>query len=189
MKLQVLNNSTEMIQAEVLSLIFPEFGKRALEIPVYDSGMGMYIVEQHTSASGNRNITYVAVSPRIGVELTIVLYHGWTIMSKVRLLIPSGSKLNVVKTFEWPLGTYYDKNIFRNKVDALSLEYAKESLLCMIKWEVEELEKYVIDMTDAMFSKEYSAMLNDDTQSVLKTYCKQMNLCKDYTAFEPTMEY
>ena len=55
----------------LMSKIFPEYGTASLDIPYYDSDKHMYIVDQYTSESGNRRVTYVAVSRQLCVEVTL----------------------------------------------------------------------------------------------------------------------
>ena len=114
MKLDAINPTPAVpVSTEALSAIFPEYGTTALDIPSYDSEKHMYIVDQHTAPSGNRSIIYVAVGRHLVVEATIGLFHCWTYMNIVRLLIPDGKTLKVVKTFEWGKSTYYDVNELR----------------------------------------------------------------------------
>ena len=83
----------------ILNRIFPEFGSASLDIPYYDSEKHMYIVDQYTSESGNRHVTYVAVGRHLCVEVTLTMYHSRTLMSSMRVMIPKVETQKVVNTF------------------------------------------------------------------------------------------
>ena len=114
------NRDENRMSLMLTKAIFPEFGTKALDIPYYDSEKHMYIVDQYTTESGNRQVKYVAVSRRLLVEIVLVHYHSWTLMSSARILIPSGEYLKVVKTYEWPLTTYYSKSSLCEKIEELT---------------------------------------------------------------------
>ena len=92
--------STSFVNFQSLvSSIFPEYNTPALDIPYYDSEKHMYIVDQYTSESGNRHVTYVSVGRHLCVEVALTMYHSWTLMSSMRVMIPNVETQKVVKTF------------------------------------------------------------------------------------------
>ncbi len=71
----------------------------SLDLQYYDSEKHMCIVDQYTSESGNRHVTYVVVGRHLCVEVALTMYHSWTLMSSMRVMIPNVEIQKVVKTF------------------------------------------------------------------------------------------
>lgn len=163
-----------------LDVIFPEYGTKALDIPHYDSEKHMYIVDQHTSAAGNRSVTYVAVGRRLVVEIAIGFYHCWTLLNKVRLLIPRGNQFEVVKTFEWEGTTYFDMTVLRNKIATLATEYALENIGIAGGKVTDELNCLVGELVANLLAQDVDSQTEDNGLEILRAYCRQMNLCNDF---------
>jgi hypothetical protein len=140
----------------------------------------MYIVDQYTTESGNRQVKYVAVSRRLLVEIVLVHYHSWTLMSSVRILIPYGEDLKVVKTYEWPLTTYYNKTSLCEKIEELTQEYALDNMSGCSEAEIEYLKQYVHELVSSLLTQTVESHIADDGLQILKTYCAQMKVCKDF---------
>ena len=163
-----------------LSLIFPEYGTKALDIPHFDADKHMYIVDQYTAASGNRSIMYVAVGRQLVVEFTMGLYHSWSLMNKVRLLIPDGTALKVVKTFDWEGTTYFNLDILRCKIAELAMEYAMDNIGVVGGQATEQVSAFVGKLVGDLLSQDVDSQLKDNGLKVLKAYCRQTNVCKDF---------
>lgn len=170
----------QMMEQNSLGLIFPEFGTKAPDVPHFDADKHMYIVDQYTSASGNRSITYVAVGRQLVVEFTVGLYHCWTLMNKVRLLIPDGTTLKVVKTFDWECTTYFNMEALRAKITELATEYAMDNIVMVGGKVSEQLSIFVGKLVGDLLIQDVDSLLKDNGLLVLKTYCRQMNVCNDY---------
>ena len=186
MKLNIPTNGTSITTTDsivALSAIFPEYGSTALDIPSYDSEKHMYIVDQHAAPSGNRSIIYVAVGRHLVVEATIGLFHCWTYMNIVRLLIPDGKTLKVVKTFEWGKSTYYDVNELRHKITELATEYALDNIGIAGGKVTEEVNRFVGELVADLLSQDVESLLQDNGLEILKTYCRQTKVCKDFVTF------
>lgn len=169
----------EMTPASI-EVIFPEYGTKGLDIPHYDSDKHMYIVDQHTSAAGNRSVTYVAVGRRLVVEVAIGLYHCWTLMNKVRLLIPRGQQFEVVKTYEWEGTTYFDMTELRNTIATLATEYALDNIGMAGGKVTDELNRLVGELVADLLVQDVDSQTEDNGLEILRAYCRQMNLCKDF---------
>ena len=153
--------------------IFPEFGTSAIDIPYYDSDKHMYIVDQYTSESGNRRVTYVAVSRQLCVEVTLTMYHSWTLMSSVRVMIPNVESLKVVKTYEWPQTTYFN---------LLKLCEA-DNLHDLSEEEQTQLTEFVDSLVDGLLRGDIDTHLQDGCHEILAAYCRQMKVCRDFVTF------
>jgi len=182
MKLDILSSTkpNTQVNTEALAAIFPVYGTSTLDIPAYDSEKHMYIVDQHTAQSGNRSITYVAVGRHLVVEATIGLFHCWTFMNTVRLLIPDGQRLKVVKTFEWDKSTYYDVYKLRDKITELATEYALDNIDIAGGKVTEQVNCFVSELVTDLLSQDVESQLHDNGLAILKAYCRQMKVCNDF---------
>ena len=185
MKLDVFSSTKHNtpVNTEALATIFPEYGTSALDIPAYDSEKHMYIVDQHTTQSGNRSIIYVAVGRHLVVESTIGLFHCWTFMNTVRLFIPDEQTLKVVKTFEWDKSTYYDVNKLRQKISELATEYALDNIDIAGGTVTEQVNGFASELVTDLLSQDVESQLHDNDLAILKAYCRQTKVCKDFVTF------
>jgi hypothetical protein len=167
----------------MISCIFPEYGTSALDIPYYDSEKHMYLVDQYTAESGNRQITYVAAGRKLCVEVTLGFYHSWTFMNKVRVMIPNRESLKVVKIYEWPQSSYYDVIKLSEKIRELVREYAADNLQGISKEETEQLKEFVDALIYELLSGDVESHDRNGSLEVLAAYCKQMKVCRDFVTF------
>ena len=163
-----------------ISLIFPEYGTLAIDIPYYDSEKHMYLVDQHTSDSGNRQITYVAAGRKLCIEVTLGLYHSWTYMNKVRVMIPNRDTLKVVKTYDWPQSSFYNIMELTSKIRDLAREYASDNLQCLSEDEKKQLFEFVDMLVQELLSGDVDTHDRNGCLEVLTAYCKQMKVCRDF---------
>ncbi len=163
-----------------LTAIFPEYGVPALDIPHFDADKHMYIVDQHTAASGNRSIMYVAVGRQLVVEFTMGLYHSWSLMNKVRLLIPDGKALKVVKTYDWEGTTYLNVDTLHSKIAELATEYAMDNIGMAGGEVTEQVCEFVGTLVADLLDQDVDSQLKDNGLEILKAYCRQMKVCKDF---------
>lgn len=172
--------AAQFLPAEKLNSILPVYGTPALDVPHYDSDKHMYIVDQHTSLAGNRSVTYVAIGDQMVVEVVMGVFHCWTLMNTVRLLVFDGTSLNVVKTHEWKETTYYKLEDLRAMITNLVTRYVLDSL----KMDGLSVGREIEEQAEALVGKVLEQGVDDhfrnDTVRVLKAYCRQMNLCRDY---------
>lgn len=181
MKLLKKTNTTSLSSVDTFKMLFPEYGTKASEIPVYDSKMHMYIVDQHYTKGGHLQVTYVAVSGFVVAELTIGFYHSFTIQNKLRLLIPDGMGLKVVRMFEWPQTTYYNMDDVNAKIKEMMNDYVLDNVGLIAGAESEELKSMVRELADNLLKEDISAHQLGAGNEVLKAYCRQMKVCQDFT--------
>ncbi len=165
---------------DAFKVIFPEFGTKAADVPYYDSDKHMYIVDQYVSVSGHRQITYVAMCGNLLVEHTEGLYHSFTFMNKLRLMIPNGNELKVIRTFDWPEKSYFNLSALQDKIKEVVVEYAKDNISVVGGVKTEELISSVKKMVDTIFLQDMESHIKGNCTVILKAYCRQMKCCKDY---------
>ena len=173
-------NPAEAIAPAKIDILFPVYGTKALDVPHFDADKHMYIVDQYTSAAGNRSITYVAVGRQLVVEFTVGLYHCWTLMNKVRLLIPNVTTLKVVKTFDWEGTTYFNLEALRTKIAELATEYAMDNIGIVGGEASEQVGIFVGELVGDLLAQDVDSQLQNNGLLVLKAYCLQMKVCKDF---------
>lgn len=183
MKLKTLTQENDaVVEAPTgLDMLFPMYGTVAPDVPVFDSEKHMYIVDQWTAASGNRYVTYVAVGRRVAAEVMLGFYHGWVLMDKVSLLVPRGTRFDVVKTFEWSGTAYYDLTELRDRIASLATEYAVDNIGVLGGKVSGEVSRFVGELVADLLSQDVDSQLEDNGLQILKAYCRQKNLCKDFT--------
>ena len=181
MKIFKNENTTSLSSVDTFKMLFPEYGTKASDIPVYDSKMHMYIVEQYVTQGGHRQVIYVAVSGFVVAELTIGFYHSFTMQNKLRLLIPDGSALKVVRMFEWPQTTYYNMDDVNAKIKEMMNGYVLDNVGLISGVESEELKSMVQGLADNLLKEDVTAHQVGAGNEVLKAYCRQMKVCHDYT--------
>lgn len=174
---------TASANTNALTVIFPEYGSPALDIPHFDADKHMYIVDQHTAASGNRSIMYVAVGRQLVVEFTMGLFHSWSLMNKVRLLIPDSKALKVVKTYDWEGTTYFNVDTLHSKIAELATEYATDNVGMAGGEVTEQVRDFVGKLISDLLGQDVNSQLKDNGLEILKAYCRQMKVCKDFVTF------
>lgn len=181
MKLYSTNSSSNLQSTDTIKkMLFPEYGHEALNVPVPDPVMNMYIVDQHVSKGGNRQVTYLAVGSCLAVELTIGFYHSFTYINKLRLMIPDGMGLKTVGTFDWPQTTYYDRDVVREKVKEMTVAYVECNAGMIGARMSAELKSVARNLAESLFKTDLDSHRQGAEDEVLKAYCRQMKVCQDY---------
>ena len=176
-------SSAAPVNTDALTAIFPEYGTSGLDIPHFDADKHMYIVDQYTAASGNRSIMYVAVGRQLVVEFTMGFYHSWSLMNKLRLLIPDGKALKVVKTYDWEGTTYFNVGTLHSKIAELATEYAMDNIGMAGGEVTEQVSEFVGKLVADLLGQDVDSQLKDNGLEILKAYCRQMKVCKDFVTF------
>lgn len=183
MKLSLTSHSsTQSLTRDTIDVIFPTFGTRAIDVPSYDQDKHMYIVDQHTSAAGNRSITYVAIGDRLVVEAVMGIYHCWTIMNWIRLLVFDGAELKVAKTYNWEGTNYYDISKLSDKITDLAIQYVLDSLKMEGQDATEEIISQARTIIGMILEEDVVDHVDNNTVRILQAYCRQMKVCRDYIA-------
>ncbi len=114
------------------------------------------------------------------VEVTIGFYHSWTLMDKLRLMIPNADGMKVISTYDWPQTTYYDKTALERKVEELASDYARANIGVVGGKENNMLKTYVSEMVSDLFQQDIESQTKANGMEILKVYCSQMKVCRDY---------
>ena len=167
---------------KALASIFPVYGSKGLDVPSFDKGKHMYLVDQHQFDSGNRSLTYAAIAGNVVAEVVLGHYHGWEYMNKLRVLVLDGQDFKVVATKEWGQSTKMDMDALRETVSECLTGYvvtnpatsgfAKE----IIRVKMEE-------MTHNLFSQTEDFLDSQLGRQVLLAYCEANNTCHDLVKF------
>ena len=181
MKLSISqNNVSSPLNGETLNSIFPLYGTVAPDVPVFDPDKHMYIVDQHTSVAGHRSITYVAIGGQLLIEVILGLFHCWTIMNTIRLLVFDGTTLKVVMIHEWKGTNYYNPIALRETITELIARYVLANLEFVGQQATEEIVAQARSLVASMLELSIGDHARNNLLRVLKAYCSQMNLCLDY---------
>lgn len=166
--------------ALALGRLFPEFGERALDIPAWDSGKRMYLVDQYQSASGNRSLTYVGVSDQLLLEMTLGHFHSWEFVNKVRAFAYDGTGFRVICSCDWKQSTHYNREEVIPVVAEALTEYVMQSGTAekMGKTEVSaEVDRILGDL----FGRTGDDLDRRGARRILMAYCESRHICRDFT--------
>jgi hypothetical protein len=167
---------------DAISKILPEYGSKGLDVPTFDRDKHMYLVDQYQYASGNRTLTYAAISDCVIVEVVLGHYHGWEYMNKLRILTPDGTRIKVAATKEWEQSTRADLHQIREAVaDGLTDYISSNPVAKGIS--KEEILKSAKKITDGLFSQTEDYLDTPLGRKVLLAYCENCNYCKDLIKF------
>lgn len=166
----------------VVSKILPVFGTKGLDVPIFDKDKHMYLVDQFQFESGNRTLTYVAVSDYVIAEVVYGHYHGWEYMNRLRVLAADGTNMKVISTREWPQSTRTDhKELIAALADGLS-EYITSSPLAK-GFNKEAIRLEVEKMAGDLFTQTEDYLDSPIGRQVLLAYCEKCNYCRDLARF------
>lgn len=167
---------------DIINQILPPFGTMGLDLPVFDSDKHMYLVDQYQFESGNRTLTYAAISDNIIVEVVFGHYHCWEYMNKLRVLTPDGTNIKVIATKEWEQSTRVDFNEIHSLVSVSIEEYVYNSPAAkgISKRTIKEEANKI---TNNLFSKTESYLDTPLGRQVLLAYCNNYKYCSDLFKF------
>ena len=176
--MKIASRNTELVLP--MDRLFPRFGEKALDIPSWDEGKGMYLVDQYQAASGNRSLTYVGLSDQLLLEMTLGHFHSWEFVNKVRAMVYDGEEFRVICSHDWPQSTHYRKEDVLPVVAASLKEYVLESGNPGGMGEAEvsaEIDRILTDL----FTRKVTDLDRRGTRRILATYCRRKGLCTDFT--------
>lgn len=162
-----------------INKLFPRFGEKALDIPSWDEGKCMYLVDQYQSASGNRSLTYVGVSDQLLLEMTLGHFHSWEFVNKVRAMVYDGNGFRIVCSHDWEQSTHFRKEDVLPVIASSLKEYVRESGNTdgMSDDEVSvEIDRILADL----FSRKVVDMDRKGIRQILACYCRGKGVCSDF---------
>lgn len=167
---------------KVVTKILPMFGTTGLDVPVFDKDKHMYLVDQFQFASGNRTLTYAAVSDYIIAEVVFGHYHGWEYMNRLRVLAADGTKMKVINTKEWPQSTKVDLKELKAVLADVLAEYIISSPLVK-GFNKEAIRLEAEKMAGDLFGQTEDYLDTPVGRQVLLAYCENCNYCRDFARF------
>ena len=162
-----------------INALFPKFGERALDIPSYDAGKHMYLIDQYRSERGNRSLTYVGLSDQLLVEVTTGLFHNHEYINKIRAYISDRGQYRVITTHEYELKTHFSDEDLREKLSDTLCDYVRSSGNAG-SLRPTEIRQRVDSMVDAIFSKTAESLDREGLRQGLAVFCKQKRVCMDF---------
>lgn len=176
--MKIASRNTELVLP--MDRLFPRFGEKALDIPSWDEGKGMYLVDQYQAASGNRSLTYVGVSDQLLLEMTLGHFHSWEFVNKVRAMVYDGEGFRVICSHDWPQSTHYRKEDILSVIAASLKEYVLESGNPggMGEGEISsEIDRILADL----FTRKVTDLDRRGIRRILASYCRKRGVCADFT--------
>lgn len=162
--------------------ILPAFGTKGLDVPTFDRDKHMYLVDQFQFDSGNRTLTYAAISDSVIAEVVLGHYHGWEYMNKLRILTPDGTKIKVAATKEWAQCTRADMKGIRNAVAGGLCDYILSNPAAK-GIDKDSIRKEAEKMAAKLFSNTEDYLDTPLGRRVLRAYCENCNYCRDLAKF------
>lgn len=178
MKTMMIKNAEHTL-APSIDRLFPRFGEKGLDIPSWDVGKGMYLVDQYQAASGNRALTYVGVSEQLLIELTLGHFHSWEFVNRVRVMAYDGEDFRVICSHDWEQSTHYRReDVIPILIEALT-EYVMASG-CPDCKEKEQVSVEVTHILGDIFSKKAEDLDRKSLRLILASYCARKRICGDF---------
>lgn len=160
--------------------LFPRFGEKALDIPSWDEGKGMYLVDQYQAPSGNRSLTYVGVSDQLLLEMTLGHYHSWEFVNKVRAMVYDGDEFRIICSHDWEQSTHYRKEDVLPVIASSLKEYVMESGTTDGMGE-EEVSAEINRILTDLFTRKVEDLDRKNIRRILACYCRKKGVCDDFT--------
>lgn len=162
---------------QIIKDLCPEFGTKGSNKPVFDSSKHSYLVDQHQFESGNRTLTYAAVSENMVVEFILGHHHCMEYINSMRVLVPDGKRFKVVQTYKWELKTHFSLEELKSTLHCILEEYIRANS-GNARYTEEELSSAVDKMVSNIFSKT-TDFLDEGGRLILSAYCEQNRFCID----------
>lgn len=160
--------------------LFPKFGEKALDIPSWDEGKGMYLVDQYQAASGNRSLTYVGVSDQLLVEMTLGHFHSWEFVNKVRAMVYDGEEFRIICSYDWPQSTHYRRDevlpVIKDSLKEYVMESGNPGTL-----DEDGVSAEIGRILGDLFSRRAEDLDRKGMRRILAGYCQRKGICHDFT--------
>lgn len=176
--MRITSNNTEL--SFHLDRLFPRFGEKALDIPAWDEGKGMYLVEQYQAASGNRALTYVGINDQLLLEMTLGHFHSWEFVNKVRAMVYDGEEFRVICSHDWEQSTHYRKESILPVIASSLKEYVLENGTPE-GMDESEVSSEVNKILSDLFARKVTDINHRKTRRILAAYCSRKGICNDFT--------
>ena len=176
--MQIEKRNSDLLPS--IDRLFPRFGEKALDIPSWDEGKGMYLVDQYQSASGNRSLTYVGVSDQLLVEMTLGHFHSWEFVNKVRAMVYDGENFRVICSHDWPQSTHFRREevvpVIKDSLKEYVMESGNPGSL-----DEDGVSTEIGRILGELFSRKVEDLDRRGVRRILAGYCRRKGICPDFT--------
>ena len=80
-----MKNFNNALCRNLLDSILPVYGNPRANVPVWDDGQKMFIVDEHEAPSGNRYYRGVRFCQQLAIVEKVGMYHNWTYINRTKL--------------------------------------------------------------------------------------------------------
>lgn len=77
--------------------VLPAYGNSRENIPAWDAGQKMFILDQYQSASGNRSYIGMRFCDRLAVVEKVGMFHSWTYINSLELYVYNTDNIILVQ--------------------------------------------------------------------------------------------
>lgn len=148
--------------------IFPVFGQKRVDTPIWDSARSMFLVDDYVSKNGYRHYTGIRLSDRFIINIYIGKYYNWDYLDKVEVYVFDGTSSKIIgaRPFE---KQFYDEGLVKDIVRTTMLNYAKsQQMNAAHKMSDEQLIRQI----DGMVDGSYAGVLDNTSYVKLETAVK-----------------
>ena len=99
---------SKTISKSFFDSILPVYGNPRVQVPTWDEGQKMFIIDEYESASGNRSYRGIRFCDRVVIVEQVGKYHSCTYINSLELYAFNGTRLELIQKRD------YEK-VFRNE--------------------------------------------------------------------------
>lgn len=96
-----MKNFNDALCRNLLDSILPVYGNPRANVPVWDDGQKMFIVDEYEAPSGNRYYQGFRFCQQLAIVEKVGMYHNWTYINSMELYVFDGTKLKLVQKREY----------------------------------------------------------------------------------------
>lgn len=155
--------------------IFPSFGQHpAHEIPTWNEGQKLYIVDEYESDAGNRYYKGMRFCDNLAIVETFGNYHSWTYINSIEIFAFDGKERRLAGKREYDKH-FYDTDFIKSETKEMVHEYIlAQSKLRNAPINSERAKEYAGTLVD----RSYTSLLDDN-------YLPQIQIQSMLTCFLP----
>lgn len=96
-----MKNFSNALCKNLLDSILPVYGNPRANVPVWDDGQKMFILDEYEAPSGNRYYRGLRFCQQLAIVEKVGMYHNWTYINSMELYMFDGTKLKLVQKREY----------------------------------------------------------------------------------------
>lgn len=164
---------------DTLATLLPQFGKQGVpDIPRFNCGYGLYLVNQWLTDWGNRYLTYVGLSKEIIIEVQVVLHHSAVYFQWLNIANTLDYKFFVANAYFEK--THFSTEFLREELKTQLTEYVTRNHTAEGMTE-DQITAHVHGVIDEILNHKPVDLDRRGLRPILVEYCKSRNYCKDFT--------